>query len=227
MSLIEKLGAFLSFTSSPTVVPIQQRMTNYIKRINGYKCHPFKPHIVTLKCNQLLQHLNSLSDWLEKYNALASFNNTLTNVSKQLYERYDPNMIYCFNNEIHLVFFYNEYGDFIYNGDIMKTTTSMASTASVMFSNELSLPEGVVFNGTFVEFDKEWVHLRKSNTEPIIRIYSESESMTTANTLAEKIISLDISSFCFYFIIYSNSDSICLNPLIHGISTFNNQEKFV
>ncbi|MFM7015001.1 MAG: phosphoglucosamine mutase [Bacteroidota bacterium] len=44
-------------------------------------------------------------------------------------------------------------------------------------------------DGVKIEFNKEWVHLRKSNTEPIIRIYSESESLTTANTLAEKIIS--------------------------------------
>jgi phosphomannomutase len=43
-------------------------------------------------------------------------------------------------------------------------------------------------DGVKIEFDKEWVHLRKSNTEPIIRIYAESESMTTANNLAEKII---------------------------------------
>ncbi len=44
-------------------------------------------------------------------------------------------------------------------------------------------------DGVKIEFNKEWVHLRKSNTEPIIRIYSESESMTTADCLAEKIIS--------------------------------------
>jgi phosphomannomutase len=43
-------------------------------------------------------------------------------------------------------------------------------------------------DGIKIEFDKEWVHLRKSNTEPIIRIYAESESLTTANNLAEKII---------------------------------------
>ncbi len=43
-------------------------------------------------------------------------------------------------------------------------------------------------DGVKIEFDKEWVHLRKSNTEPIIRIYSESQSMTTAENLAEKII---------------------------------------
>lgn len=43
-------------------------------------------------------------------------------------------------------------------------------------------------DGVKIEFDKEWVHLRKSNTEPIIRIYSESENETTANNLANKII---------------------------------------
>jgi len=44
-------------------------------------------------------------------------------------------------------------------------------------------------DGVKIEFDKEWVHLRKSNTEPIIRIYSESESASTAEHLANKIIS--------------------------------------
>lgn len=44
-------------------------------------------------------------------------------------------------------------------------------------------------DGVRIEFDKEWVHLRKSNTEPIIRIYSESDSLATAEHLANKIIS--------------------------------------
>ncbi|MBC7862923.1 MAG: phosphoglucosamine mutase [Bacteroidia bacterium] len=43
-------------------------------------------------------------------------------------------------------------------------------------------------DGVKIEFDKEWVHLRKSNTEPIIRIYSESESQSTAESLAKKLI---------------------------------------
>ena len=43
-------------------------------------------------------------------------------------------------------------------------------------------------DGVKIEFDKEWVHLRKSNTEPIIRIYSESQSESTADALAKKII---------------------------------------
>ncbi len=48
-------------------------------------------------------------------------------------------------------------------------------------------------DGIRIDFDKDWVHLRRSNTEPIIRIYSESQSQTTAESLAEKMI-LDIKS---------------------------------
>jgi len=44
-------------------------------------------------------------------------------------------------------------------------------------------------DGLKIEFDNEWVHLRKSNTEPIIRIYAEGHSETTANQLAQKIMS--------------------------------------
>jgi phosphomannomutase len=43
-------------------------------------------------------------------------------------------------------------------------------------------------DGVKIEFDKEWVHLRKSNTEPIIRIYSESDTPSKAEVLARKII---------------------------------------
>ncbi len=48
-------------------------------------------------------------------------------------------------------------------------------------------------DGVKIDFAKEWVHLRKSNTEPIIRIYSESENEDKANALAQKIIA-DIKS---------------------------------
>lgn len=48
-------------------------------------------------------------------------------------------------------------------------------------------------DGVKIEFGNEWVHLRKSNTEPIIRIYSESQSMEKANELAQRIIN-DIKS---------------------------------
>ncbi len=43
-------------------------------------------------------------------------------------------------------------------------------------------------DGLKIEFDKDWVHLRPSNTEPIIRIYAESTSYTTADNIAKKLM---------------------------------------
>lgn len=49
-------------------------------------------------------------------------------------------------------------------------------------------------DGVKIYIDKEWVHLRKSNTEPIIRIYAESASEEKASALALRIIE-EINSF--------------------------------
>ncbi len=43
-------------------------------------------------------------------------------------------------------------------------------------------------DGVKIDFAEEWVHLRKSNTEPIIRIYTEAKSQTAADELATKFI---------------------------------------
>ncbi len=42
-------------------------------------------------------------------------------------------------------------------------------------------------DGVKIDFPTQWVHLRKSNTEPIIRIYSEASTMDEANALADRI----------------------------------------
>jgi phosphomannomutase len=43
-------------------------------------------------------------------------------------------------------------------------------------------------DGLKIEFENDWVHLRTSNTEPIIRIYAESNFETTAENIARKIM---------------------------------------
>ena len=47
-------------------------------------------------------------------------------------------------------------------------------------------------DGLKIEFDTDWVHLRTSNTEPIIRIYAESNFETTADNIAKRLMK-DIS----------------------------------
>lgn len=49
-------------------------------------------------------------------------------------------------------------------------------------------------DGVRIDFEEEWIQLRKSNTEPIIRIYAESKTEKSANDLAKKIMD-DIKTY--------------------------------
>ena len=50
-------------------------------------------------------------------------------------------------------------------------------------------------DGVKIDFEHNWVHLRKSNTEPIIRIYTEARTMEEADSLAKRFIS-EIDQIC-------------------------------
>jgi len=55
-------------------------------------------------------------------------------------------------------------------------------------ANKYRTEEISTIDGVKVDFAENWVHLRKSNTEPIIRIYTEAKSQEEADALAHKII---------------------------------------
>ena len=57
-----------------------------------------------------------------------------------------------------------------------------------MMANKYSSEEVNTVDGVKIDFEQQWVHLRKSNTEPIIRIYTESNSQQSADELAERFI---------------------------------------
>ncbi len=65
--------------------------------------------------------------------------------------------------------------------DVDKILESMAAT----YKHE----NPSTIDGVKIDFTDTWVHLRKSNTEPIIRVYTEAPSQEEANALADKIIS--------------------------------------
>ena len=60
-------------------------------------------------------------------------------------------------------------------------------------------------DGVKIDFPDKWVHLRKSNTEPIIRVYSEAATMEAADELGKQIMD----------IVYSRPLKICLFAGIH------------
>lgn len=58
----------------------------------------------------------------------------------------------------------------------------------VSMEKKYSSEEVSTIDGVKVDFPENWVHLRKSNTEPIIRIYTEAKTQTEADSLADRII---------------------------------------
>ena len=56
-------------------------------------------------------------------------------------------------------------------------------------ANKYAHEEVDTTDGVKIYIGKEWVHLRKSNTEPIIRIYAESKDSSLADQLALRIVS--------------------------------------
>ena len=46
----------------------------------------------------------------------------------------------------------------------------------------------VTIDGVKIEFESSWVHLRKSNTEPIVRVYAEAGSKKESEALAQRFI---------------------------------------
>lgn len=65
--------------------------------------------------------------------------------------------------------------------------TDMSAIFSAIQEKYAKNPQNTI-DGLKIEFDKDWVHLRPSNTEPIIRIYAESQFETTAQNIAKKIM---------------------------------------
>jgi phosphomannomutase len=60
----------------------------------------------------------------------------------------------------------------------------LKKVADAFAGNNLNITDGVK-----IDFDEGWVHFRKSNTEPIVRVYSEASTKQQAEKLAEKVIS--------------------------------------
>jgi phosphomannomutase len=62
-------------------------------------------------------------------------------------------------------------------------TSVFASIANKYKNNPVNTEDGLK-----IEFENDWVHLRPSNTEPIIRIYAESDLETKANNIAQRLM---------------------------------------
>ena len=83
----------------------------------------------------------------------------------------------------------NTYPDYFISKNKIELTNG--TDVKTIFENIKDLYKNQPINdedGLKIEFDNDWVHLRTSNTEPIIRIYAESNFETTADNIAKRLM---------------------------------------
>ena len=76
---------------------------------------------------------------------------------------------------------------------ISKNKLALTSSTNIdllleKISNKYKTVKQNKIDGLKLEFENEWVHMRKSNTEPIIRIYAESQNQKSAHNLGERFV---------------------------------------
>ena len=138
---------------------LDTRMRSYLYTHNSKRCHGFKPFIITLKSKSILDYLNHLTNYHDKVKQLELVQEVFFNVSKSIYTKFDPNLVYTFENEINIVFFYNDRGIFLFDGNVNRLISTLASYTSIQVYKEL-LGSGInlesSFSGQFVEFDIDY-----------------------------------------------------------------------
>ena len=83
----------------------------------------------------------------------------------------------------------NEYPSYFMSKQKIELTPNLDVDAIlVAMEKNYSAEEINTIDGVKIDFSESWVHLRKSNTEPIIRIYTEAKSQEKADALAKRII---------------------------------------
>jgi hypothetical protein len=154
------LGSGNSNVSSDSSDSLKTRMQSALSDYNSDTFTQYKPYVVSLKSKEILEYLNFQKESFDiKLDELNEYNRILISVTKECYNRFNPLMIYTFNDEIHMVFYnVSDYPD-LYNGNVNKTITTMASFATRAFTKEF-MKNHIDFDFTigakYIEFSTEY-----------------------------------------------------------------------
>ncbi len=100
-------------------------------------------------------------------------------------------LTYLAKRKIKLTELRKEYSDYFVSKNKIELTKDMnvKEIYNMVISHYNAYPI-LTIDGVKVDFPDGWVHLRTSNTEPIMRVYAESTSMDRANEIAKEVIDL-------------------------------------
>lgn len=139
---------------------LKDRMQKLLDEHNDKTFSLYKPYIITIKSREVLDYINhSKTNIKEQLKHFNEYNEILTSVSKECYHRFNPLMVYTFNDEINLVFYNtSDYPD-LYNGNVTKTLTTLSSFVTKHFTKEFltrDIDFEFTFHSRYLEFTTEY-----------------------------------------------------------------------
>lgn len=208
MPLTEFLNRLLNFTKS-----LNQRMRELLFKYNNGTFDNSKPYIISLKSKKILEYVNNINNSInEKVDSWYEYNKLLVDISKQCYVRFNPSLIYTFNDEIHLVF-YNDNNTYL--GNINKTLTTIVSFVTYLFAKESSYSD-FTFYGKYIQFDTTYETLnyliwrqndcKRNNIITLYKYFDENCNELSLLNIINKLDNLefDITNETLYPILYGN-----------------------
>lgn len=138
-----------------SVVPLPQRMSYYLDKYNSSSAHSYKGHVVVLKSRRVLELFTKNKNSIDKLDMIHS---GMINICESLIEKYNPRLVYTFNDEVHLVFMYDEddHSRYIFDGNVHKLLTHMSSTMTYLISKVNLLVVNPEVTAKFVQFNNDY-----------------------------------------------------------------------
>lgn len=202
--------------------PLKIRMQDLIKKFNDNKFDIYKPYIISLKSKEILEYLNYNSSSIEdKINQWKNYNNILLNVTQLCYNRFNPSMIYTFNDEIHMVFYDTlDYPD-LYNRNINKNLTIITSFVTHHFTKEFircNLDFEFTISSKYIEFSLEYETLnylvwrqldcKRNNIITLIKYFNNNIKSVNLTDITQELFhnlhDLNITFTDLEFLIHGN-----------------------
>lgn len=202
---------------------LKTRMQENANYYNKQRIEAYQPYIISVKSRDILNYVNhqvysydNESSFIKKLDFLNKYNEILVDICKKCYSRFNPNMIYSFNDEIHLVFYNTtDYPD-LYNGNIHKTLSTISSYITRLFTQKLQHEFDFTFYAKYVSFSTEYEVLNylvwrqnDCNRNNIITMYNYFETNLENQKLK------DITSKLLVCI-FNLQDHLDITQVIHG-----------
>jgi tRNA(His) 5'-end guanylyltransferase len=122
------------------------------------KAYDYLPYICTFSSVELLKHINKVDHIDIKLMFLYKINKIFENISIKLFKKYNPILIYFFNNEFTLLFVPEINNEIMFNGNVNKTLTHISSYISILVTkelNDININKSFIFTGKAVEFSNK------------------------------------------------------------------------